>query len=264
MSDWQLRAIEKSIQELDIEYALVVVNREASENGTERSGILSRLIGLYRRRKFWGLIVIERTILNKIRGENSLTEQLQSHDVSEVEVFSESTIISVEPEKEGAWYEFPEEAVDKVEQEADIAIRFGFGLIRGDILKAPSLGVLSFHPGDVTKHRGQGPERIFLEDMSMGVSTLQRLNDEVDSGEIVVQGETSVEDAYTYDQVLYEIHELQSLLLTKGLKQMSCPEFEPEPPETLGKYYSHAQRETLPYALRVLLKNISGRLKHLL
>ena len=39
----------------------------------------------------------------------------------------------------------------------DFILRFGFNIIRGDILDVPKYGVWSFHHGDETKYRGSPP-----------------------------------------------------------------------------------------------------------
>ena len=62
-------------------------------------------------------------------------------------------------------------------------LRFGFNIIRGNILKVPTFGVWSFHHGDYQKYRGGPPGfwEIYNEDPWSG-AILQKLTDKLDDG----------------------------------------------------------------------------------
>jgi hypothetical protein len=68
----------------------------------------------------------------------------------------------------------------------DFILRFGFNIIRGDILNAARYGVWSFHTGDIEKYRGGPPcfWEIYNRDSLTG-STLQRLNERLDGGVVL-------------------------------------------------------------------------------
>ena len=71
----------------------------------------------------------------------------------------------------------------------DFIIRFGFGIIRGEILNSARYGIWSFHHGDNQKYRGGPPGfwEIYHNDNVTG-AVLQRLTDKLDAGIILKQG----------------------------------------------------------------------------
>ena len=71
----------------------------------------------------------------------------------------------------------------------DVLLRFGFGILKGDILSLPRYGVWSYHHGDEEKYRGQPP--VFWEMYEGGTvvgALLQRLTERLDAGFILQKG----------------------------------------------------------------------------
>ncbi len=68
----------------------------------------------------------------------------------------------------------------------DFMLRFGFGIIKGDILEAAKYGVWSYHHDDDRKYRGvpTGFWEIMFAD-PVNAAVLQRLTDKIDSGVIL-------------------------------------------------------------------------------
>lgn len=71
----------------------------------------------------------------------------------------------------------------------DVIIRFGFGILKGQILECPRFGVWSFHHGDEREYRGQPPGywELFDRRPTMGV-ILQRLTERLDGGVVLHRG----------------------------------------------------------------------------
>ncbi|MFC1734139.1 hypothetical protein ACFL6I_27870, partial [candidate division KSB1 bacterium] len=71
----------------------------------------------------------------------------------------------------------------------DFILRFGFNIIRGDILYSSKYGVWSFHHGDDQYYRG-GPAGLWeiLKNDPVNGAILQRLTDELDAGIILKKG----------------------------------------------------------------------------
>ena len=65
-------------------------------------------------------------------------------------------------------------------------MRFGFNIIRGDILNSATYGVWSYHHGDNSVNRGSPPGfwEVFLDWKVSGV-TLQLLSEDLDNGQIL-------------------------------------------------------------------------------
>lgn len=71
----------------------------------------------------------------------------------------------------------------------DFILRFGFNIIRGEILQVARFGVWSFHHGDEEKYRGVPPGfwEIYKGDNVTG-AILQRLTDRLDGGIVLKKG----------------------------------------------------------------------------
>src|SRR5512138_1262502 len=68
----------------------------------------------------------------------------------------------------------------------DVAIRFGFRILKGDVLQIARYGVWSYHHGDNFVNRG-GPAGFWevMEDADVTGSVLQRLTEELDNGQVL-------------------------------------------------------------------------------
>src|SRR6185312_10383200 len=71
----------------------------------------------------------------------------------------------------------------------DVILRFGFGILRGEILTTPRYGVWSFHHGDELRYRGGPPcfWEIYRGDPVTG-AILQRLTEKLDAGIVLRKG----------------------------------------------------------------------------
>jgi hypothetical protein len=95
--------------------------------------------------------------------------------------------ISVRPIVRGFVHRFPDAVVRAVrDHRLDVLLRFGFNIIRGDILTSARCGVWSYHHGDNEWYRG-GPSHfweIYEGNPCSGV-VLQLLTEELDNGVIL-------------------------------------------------------------------------------
>ncbi|MGI8892675.1 MAG: glucosamine inositolphosphorylceramide transferase family protein [Bacteroidia bacterium] len=99
-------------------------------------------------------------------------------------------IIYCSPEKISHFEEFSNKDVEKIKSNnLDFIIRFGFNIIRGEILNAAGMGVWSYHHGDEMKYRGGPPAfwEIYDDEPVTGV-ILQRLTNKLDAGIILKKG----------------------------------------------------------------------------
>ena len=89
----------------------------------------------------------------------------------------------------------------------DFLLRFGFGILTGEVLKVAELGLWSYHHGDPAKFRGQPPGfwEIYNNCDSAG-AILQVLNEKLDGGRVLHSGEfalTKQSYAKTRDTLYY-------------------------------------------------------------
>ncbi|MFC6718692.1 formyltransferase family protein [Natrialbaceae archaeon GCM10025810] len=268
LTEWQVCALERARDRAGVDYPLVVVNDPDDPDidpdaaadavnggiGLETLRLFGRLV---KRQRAWALVVAERK-LGELLGDDRPLER--RHPVEAVDVLANAEVRRVTPLEDGNWTELPPEAVSAVRRRCDVAVRFGFGLLRGDVLTAPDRGVVSFHPADIRRYRGLGPPKAFVDGRRTIGSTLQRLTEEIDGGEIVAEGRTEIDDCATLWDVYDRVHALQIELLAEGLSNLQEPSFEPTAPESLGKYYSTRTLRESDFALRTLAKNLRGRL----
>lgn len=98
--------------------------------------------------------------------------------------------IQVVPLRKRFVHRFPAEAVDAIRAlNLDVILRFGFNIIRGDILGTARHGVWSFHHGDSERYRG-GPPLLWelIEGNPLSGAVLQRLDESLDAGTVLSRG----------------------------------------------------------------------------
>lgn len=169
------------------------VFRSFSKNGVY--GTISKVL-------FQIIIKVEGTLLRKIAlYKNHLTR----FDLSSL-VTNRITITPI-VSKSGFVYRFNEEDIGKIRAlNLDILIRGGGGILRGDILNAARLGVISFHHADNRFNRG-GPAgfwEVYLRKDTTGF-TIQRLTEELDGGIVLMRGNFPTRHYFLLNQAaLYE------------------------------------------------------------
>lgn len=93
---------------------------------------------------------------------------------------------------------FDDNDVEQIKSyDLDFIIRFGFNIIRGEILNSANYGVWSFHHDDETKFRGSPPSfwEVYYNEPTTG-AILQRLTDTLDGGIILYKGEIKTSVSY--------------------------------------------------------------------
>ena len=94
-------------------------------------------------------------------------------------------VIHVQPELRGRYSQhLPAEAIEQIRAyDLDVLLRFGFGILRGEILDVPRYGVWSFHHDDDRVIRG-GPPGFWevYEGLPTTGVLFQRLTDRLDAG----------------------------------------------------------------------------------
>jgi hypothetical protein len=96
----------------------------------------------------------------------------------------------VEPITKRFVHRFPDDVIERIrEKKLDVLIRFGFNILRGEILTAARYGVWSYHHGDNDYYRG-GPAYFWeiLEGNPISGAILQVLTEELDAGNVLYKG----------------------------------------------------------------------------
>ena len=273
---WQVEALERTVEQTDTRISLVIVDDPSYENKEserhrpavrtaiargESLGLadVSALFQSLRAEGAWTLVLAERKVAWLLGYDES--DWLERIPVQEVDVLNDAVRIHCTPNSDGVWNELPDELVELVANESDVAVRFGFGLLRGDVLDAPEYGVLSFHAADVRRYRGLGPDLVFYNGDDTAGSTLQQLTEEIDAGQIIAIDTIDVSDARTSDEVRRRTYDLQQEMLARGINRLRDPGFEPRELTELAEYTSHRTRQKVTYSLPIAARNLVGRLR---
>src|SRR5215468_8354994 len=103
--------------------------------------------------------------------------------------------IDVEPIGKKFVHRFPPEALEAIRaRNLDVLLRFGFNILKGDILKAARYGIWSYHHGDNDFYRG-GPPHFWelCENAPLSGVILQVLTEDLDAGLVLCKSLFSTE-----------------------------------------------------------------------
>lgn len=175
LKKWQIRTIENLSKSGVAEICLLVVNA----NKTVSKNIAKRVLSWFWRN------VIYRVYSRLFFKIDSLKEIDFSENLRMVPVISCHTAVK------GKYSEYflNSDIIEINKYKLDFILRFGFNIIRGEILNAAKYGVWSFHHDDEQKYRG-GPAgfwEIYNNDPVNG-AILQRLTNSLDSGMVLKKG----------------------------------------------------------------------------
>lgn len=98
--------------------------------------------------------------------------------------------MTVVPIRKRFVHRFPPAAIEAIRaKQLDVLIRFGFNILRGDILTSANYGVWSYHHGDGDYYRG-GPAHFWevYESNPISGAMLQILTEELDAGKVLYKG----------------------------------------------------------------------------
>lgn len=245
ISVWQQRALDRMINEANAEISLVVRNQ--TNTSRTRLELLKRAIEL----REWAIIWALRSLFTS---SSPMTDPV---DISNLEYLQSAKYIDCVPETVEGWKnKIPSDIARKAAEDTDVAIRFGFGFLVGDILTELEHGVLSFHHGDMREYRGQPMgcwEYIHGRDTA-GI-TLQRINEGLDAGEVVDFKTVSIAEADTYRDVEDVLFKFSEDMLTRAITKLESGETDFKTFDNLGEIY------TIPSgidAIRFFIKEVNG------
>ena len=181
---WQAEAIARLLERDDVECALLIVD--------ERSRARESRWSMIRRVGARGLPWLLYTSLIK-RSARALRPVDLSDRLRDVPVIETSVVMR------GRFTELlPDETIARIaDHDLDFILRFGFGIVRGAILRTPRFGVWSFHHDDERRYRGGPPcfWEIHDGDPVTG-AVLQRLTERLDAGVILKRGTLRTKAGY--------------------------------------------------------------------
>lgn len=237
IQQWEYDALHHLVNQHDASIPLVIIRERDGWDCRKR--IRTLLDG-----GSWGVYSLYRQVTHS-------PTYRQMRSLQETELFENSQHFNCKPlPSAGLGIEFPDEIVNKVE-ETDITVRFGFGIIKGDILDASEYGVLSYHHGNLRKYRGRpaGFWEFLNGETQVGV-TVQRLSETLDGGDIAALIKVDISEATSLPEVQRRIFEASPPLLADAASAMI--DGETETPQQLGDlYHTPGLTDLVRYLLKV-------------
>jgi len=161
---------------------LVIYNADAERRPMRRSALPIRLFRVLRDSKVRRLLSY--ALYSKLDEKRS---RIGDDPVASVDcrpLLSGVKSIEAKPVVKGFTHRFSPEDLENIRgEQLDVLLRFGFNILRGEILQAARYGVWSFHHGDNDYYRG-GPAYFWelYERNVLSGAMLQRLTEELDAG----------------------------------------------------------------------------------
>src|SRR5256714_14534341 len=171
-----------------INLELVVCKKPSSSaQSPEAKGVLSSIA-----RRLFNSKIREHTLYDLyVRFDRR--KKSRNHPLNEVDctrLLAGIDSIEVDPIGQKFVHRFPPEALERIRaKNLDVLIRYGFNILRGEILTAARYGVWSYHHGDNDYYRG-GAAYFWevLEGNPVSGAILQVLTEELDAGKVLYKG----------------------------------------------------------------------------
>jgi hypothetical protein len=114
-------------------------------------------------------------------------------------LLSDCPVVAVTPEMKAYSDWFPEETLKQIREfDLDVALCFGFRILKGDVLKIARHGIWSFHHGDNLVNRG-GPAGFWevMDGVPITGSVLQILTEDLDNGRVIYRSMSPTVDRFS-------------------------------------------------------------------
>lgn len=251
---WQRDALQVMVAETDAEITQVVLREtEARDDGA--LDFVRDAAKRFEEYPLWSLLGVVRTV-------TADPPYKQQVPITTIRGVASAEWLTCRPTAtSGLGNELPDGIVDSVEREADVAVRFGFGILTGRILDVPTHGVLSYHFGDIRRHRGRpgGLWELLGDDDRVGV-TVQQLSETLDGGRIVALDHVDISDDPTWQQVRHRCVDVARGLLAVSITRLTDTPFTPSAPAETGELHTLPQGSSV---VSYLVTNTRNRLVQL-
>ena len=229
-SDFGREIRRKIIECKDIEVPAIFISNEGIKD--KDASLPSRLLKLFKKRRLFTLIIMYYHLKSKLTGRKYdwvfqpdikplNLSQYYNGDIHYLQSLhnhkTESLIASYEP---------------------DLCFHSGHIIIKEPIMSLAKDGVMGYHHGDLTKHRGGLPcfWELYYGEKEVGV-TVQILGSKLDTGEIVLQRFFDIKDEDTLQTLQQRVHCETTDMACESILLLSNPNFTSQKPKSLGKYH---------------------------
>lgn len=252
--DWYATAITEMVEATEAEIELIVVARQPS--APSEAEIDSRTSERAKRKA--------KSTARKVLGTRVPTKV----PIAEIDVLDDVERIESHPIASKRYrVELPPETVELIDSRCDVVLHSNVGILSGEILNATRYGVLSFHHGNLREYRG-GPPGFweFLHGRDEAGTTLQRLTETLDAGEIIVEKQVDISESTSWRKVCESLNSASTDMLVTAVERITDPSFQPTrlTDDELGLMYVSSDVTTsvkIRYAAEVLVRKVSESLR---
>jgi len=245
---WEAESI-KSILELEfVELRLLIINDQNKESAS--IAFIKKIRQVFSNKLFWA-------IYNKIiDGVPDALKQINlSKQLTGVERINCKII------KKGKFSQyFSSDSISQIKlYNLDFILRFGFDIIKGEILDVPKYGIWSFHHGNNEKYRGM-PScfwEIYNNDDITG-AILQRITNTLDNGVVLKKGffRTNKLSLKANRELVYTSSSIWASSVCLDIINNKADYFNHKPKKTSARLYKIPNNKQMIYFFYTLLKNL--------
>jgi hypothetical protein len=180
-------------------------------------------------------------------------------------------VIEVLPEMKAYSDWFPAEDIKRIREfDLDVALSFGFRILKGDVLKIARHGIWSYHHGDNSVNRG-GPAGFWevMDGIPVTGSVLQVLTEDLDNGPVIYRSLSPTSDRFSVKANRNNLYWKSSAFVLRKLRDLAGGVPASTPENQLYRPYSNrlfrmpTNSEMLPRVMRLATKYAAGKVKSL-
>ena len=256
---WVSRVI-RDIQSSPIADICLVIKNEAIA-ADQPSG---RLQAYWRNRNF-----LLYALYNRLDARRPMNDNDAFADVEVGELLADCAQIGVTPlmKKFSDW--FPDDVIEQIRSyELDVAISFGFRILRGEALRVAKHGVWSYHHGDNLVNRG-GPAGFWeiMDAAEISGAVLQVLSEDLDNGQVLDRTWLRTSDRFSVRLSKNNLYWRASSFVMRKLRQLHEEGSAATEQNSFRPYYNRLHKmptntELLPKLARLSLSYAANKLRY--
>ena len=180
-------------------------------------------------------------------------------------------VIEVTPEMKAYSDWFPAADIARIREfDLDVALSFGFRILKGDVLKIARHGIWSYHHGDNTVNRG-GPAGFWevMDGIPVTGSVLQVLTEDLDNGPVIYRSLSPTADRFSVKANRNNLYWKSSAFVLRKLRDLvngisvGAPDNQVYRPYSNRLFRMPTNSEMLPRVTRMATKLAAGKVKSL-
>ena len=180
-------------------------------------------------------------------------------------------VIEVLPEMKAYSDWFPADKLEEIRKfDLDVALSFGFRILKGDVLQIARHGIWSYHHGDNTVNRG-GPAGFWevMDGIPVTGSVLQILTEDLDNGPVIYRSLSPTSDRFSVKANRNNLYWKSSDFVLRKLRDLANGVPVDAPDNHVYRPYSNrlfrmpTNAEMLPRVTRLATKFAAGKVRSL-